>query len=1059
MKINRWFMLAATLALLLLSSARAGTPANAQGPVVSFTGFPDSDPTSGRFVNLVRGNSSLGEAGTNFEMGIPSSLASFQLQIFDGDMNGTSKWDVVTGPDPADQVWYTLYADPNRSGNTTSIDQVGQWSSTAMPDSDWFSTTVPNGANALGPDGNYNYNLVVSWQTNNVANEINNFKVRVQGQIYVLAGSSYGFIGYTINDTGDGVRADKFKPVASYNGLWQFYVNLTGPASFIDLWDGDFDRDGDIPDPNSPPFPPFPYASTTITQTVNPAFPRDDSPIPTSANLITPSIYYNVTSPDASWTVTNTNPSASQEWELFRIAVNTAFSPDAVVPALPAGQYSWQIKGVDGRNTLFIHALYDLNGELGGAIGDTVWVDTNGNGIQDNGEPGIPNVKVDLWVDTNGDGTVDTKIQTKTTDGNGHYLFTSLATGTYEVRIDTSTLPAGLAQTYDYDGLITPDKAKVFLPPATTNLDLDFGYSPKGSIGDFVWYDANSNGLQDDGATGIGGVKVNLTNLGPDNTYGTADDTTYPAQTTDVNGAYLFTGLPAGKYRVDVDESTLPPGLGLTTNNEPMTVTLTAGQNFLNADFGYVQQPGGASGGLGDYVWLDTNGNGVQDDGNTGIDGVTVRLYENLGGNFVLIMTDTTHTILGQSGLYSFGNLPEGTYSVRVDYTTLPLGYLPTYDLDGIATPDVALATLGVNEFREDVDFGYKPFICPASGTIGDTVWTDTNGDGVQNNGETGIPNVEVRLQMPGTTNQILATTDANGHYLFTNLPAGTYTVTVVSTTLPAGLTQTYDLDGLATPHTASLTLPLGGSRLDADFGYRPLAKIGDYVWKDLNGDGIQNEASSAGVNGVVVQLLNGSNQVISTTTTANNPSGGAPGWYQFSVAPGTYKVKVADSNFNSGQPLVGLTDTLRYAGGNTALDSNGDNAHTSEAITVNANDNITTIDFGYKQPDQTGDICLQGSADPTNVGATIHYVINPSANTVTVRVTLRRSFADAAYGSNSTSTGWPGTGRKFDQIVTSDQLGMILKNGAGTTIFDFDIDLLGVDGTAPSGYRTLGVT
>ncbi|WP_353290992.1 SdrD B-like domain-containing protein, partial [Streptococcus uberis] len=71
--------------------------------------------------------------------------------------------------------------------------------------------------------------------------------------------------------------------------------------------------------------------------------------------------------------------------------------------------------------------------------------------------------------------------------------------------------------------------------------------------------------------------------------------------------------------------------------------------------------------------------------------------------------------------------------------------------------------------------------------TIGDTVWEDTNKDGIQDAGEPGIPGVTVTLTNPdGTT--VTTTTDANGHYEFTDLPNGDYTVTFET---PNGYTPT----------------------------------------------------------------------------------------------------------------------------------------------------------------------------------------------------------------------------------------------------------------------------
>ncbi len=61
-----------------------------------------------------------------------------------------------------------------------------------------------------------------------------------------------------------------------------------------------------------------------------------------------------------------------------------------------------------------------------GAIGNYVWVDENSDGLQDAGEPGIPNVAVQLSEDTDGDGVPDTVVATTVTDAAGGYLFTNL---------------------------------------------------------------------------------------------------------------------------------------------------------------------------------------------------------------------------------------------------------------------------------------------------------------------------------------------------------------------------------------------------------------------------------------------------------------------------------------------------------------------------------------------------------------------------------------------------------------------------------------------------------
>ncbi len=106
------------------------------------------------------------------------------------------------------------------------------------------------------------------------------------------------------------------------------------------------------------------------------------------------------------------------------------------------------------------------------------------------------------------------------------------------------------------------------------------------TIGDTVYNDDNRNGTQNVGETGIDGVKVTLTTPGADTTCGTSDDVFVADATTANGGKYLFEGLAPGAYCVTVDESGVA-GKDLTTNNSPDAKTVTAGDNYLDADFGF----------------------------------------------------------------------------------------------------------------------------------------------------------------------------------------------------------------------------------------------------------------------------------------------------------------------------------------------------------------------------------------------------------------------------------------------------------------------------------------
>jgi hypothetical protein len=133
------------------------------------------------------------------------------------------------------------------------------------------------------------------------------------------------------------------------------------------------------------------------------------------------------------------------------------------------------------------------------------------------------------------------------------------------------------------------------------------------------------------------------------------------------------------------------------------------------------------------------------------------------------------------------------------------------------------MTTLTVNAPNDlDQDFAYQPL--PPGGVIGDVLWHDVNGNGVKDPGELPLVDVTVILTLPdGSTQSTL--TDASGQYLFTGLELGDYTVTVDTSTLPAGkvLTPSYDPDGNA-DSTSAVTLSAADSdNRDQDFGYEPV--------------------------------------------------------------------------------------------------------------------------------------------------------------------------------------------------------------------------------------------
>ncbi|MBV7333569.1 carboxypeptidase regulatory-like domain-containing protein [Chloroflexi bacterium TSY] len=133
---------------------------------------------------------------------------------------------------------------------------------------------------------------------------------------------------------------------------------------------------------------------------------------------------------------------------------------------------------------------------------------------------------------------------------------------------------------------------------------------------------------------------------------------------------------------------------------------------------------------MGNYVWSDLNGNGLQDGGEPGVDGVTVELLD-AGGSVI------SNTVTAGGGFYSFTNLDPGTYSVRFtapDGTQLTSQDAGDDALDSDADPstgETAQVTLAAGENNDTIDAGLVDTpVDPAS--LGNYVWSDLNGNGLQ---------------------------------------------------------------------------------------------------------------------------------------------------------------------------------------------------------------------------------------------------------------------------------------------------------------------------------------
>ena len=602
------------------------------------------------------------------------------------------------------------------------------------------------------------------------------------------------------------------------------------------------------------------------------------------------------------------------------------------------------------------------------SLGDTVWVDSDGNGQFDNGEAGLEGVTVNL-LDSTGTTIVDTRV----TDGSGQYAFTNLAAGTYVVQF---VGPGGYVFTAADQGIDTSDSdanagtgltGQITLSAGEVNATVDAGLKvATGSIGNYVWADTNGNGVQDGTESGLAGVTVNLLD-----DQGSVIDTAV----TDGTGGYLFSDLNAGNYQIefealnnyaftsadaggnDLSDSDANTGTGLTG-----IINLSAGEIDTSIDAGLVYCPP-TNASIGNYVWYDCDNDGKQDYGENGIGGVTVQLM-NASGTSVLATTTTN-----SSGYYNFGNLAAGTYQV---YFGTKSGYNLTaanQGTDDSKDSDANTSTrlsgpidLSAGEVETTIDAGMTYSCYPTTGSIGNFVWYDCDKDGKQDYGENGLGGVTVKLMNEaGTSVLATTTTSSSGYYNFSGLTAGTYQVWFgeksgyVLSAANQGTDDWKDSDAnTSTRLSGPIYLSAGENDTSVDAGFQvycppPTGSIGNYVWYDCDKDGKQDYGEN-GLGGVTVKLMNeAGTSVLATTTTSSS------GYYNFSgLTAGTYQVWFGEKS--------GYVLSAANQGSDDNKDSDASTStRLSGPIHLSAGENDSSVDAGFQvycpPPAATGSI------------------------------------------------------------------------------------------------------
>ncbi|MBC1332807.1 SdrD B-like domain-containing protein [Listeria booriae] len=189
-------------------------------------------------------------------------------------------------------------------------------------------------------------------------------------------------------------------------------------------------------------------------------------------------------------------------------------------------------------------------------------------------------------------------------------------------------------------------------------------------------------------------------------------------------------------------------------------MTVSAAENTIK------QLKASGQGTISDVMFEDLNGNSIQDNNETtGVAGIKVELYNDQG---TLVSTSTT----GTDGRYTFSNVPDGTYYLHVDMSTLPSDE-KLYTSQGIngADGNSSYFTIANGNTITGFHFGFYP----QQGAIQSFVYNDTNKNGQKDSNESGISGVHIALYNESGTKVADATTDSSGAYSFKAVKPGKY--------------------------------------------------------------------------------------------------------------------------------------------------------------------------------------------------------------------------------------------------------------------------------------------
>ncbi len=470
-----------------------------------------------------------------------------------------------------------------------------------------------------------------------------------------------------------------------------------------------------------------------------------------------------------------------------------------------------------------------------------------------------------------------------------------------------------------------------------------------------VFHDLNGNGIDDTEPTlpGIGTAILTLWEDIDGLGFVNAGDVQYLH--TEAGGVYTFGSgglLPDNNYILQYVETAGPGNYQITSLNSggatvdsdvdpfvgySLAFTVTGGVTEVDIDLGLIL---GVS--VGDFVWDDQDGNGLQTAGEPGIGGVTINLLDDMSNPVVDVYNVAVGPQLTMAdGSFLFSEIPPGDYIVQFSLPT-PVGATPWFattfntdvpdnsnDSDADPTNSfkspILTITSGLGDFADNINMSMDAgFYVPVK--IGDKVFCDENGNGIDDDGVAGVDNIMVRLIDEFTGVQALdpdgnlildETTNSGGMYEFELVPPGSYTVEFGPLNLPFvfslqdEITATEDTDSDVDPingqvNNIVVTSQSTDEEMRVDAGVYQIFIIRGDIWIEDDMNNTYN--GEPGPGGILVNLYDGDTGAKIDFVNTNTGVYEFPSNNSIQLGPGNYYVELDASAFMTGGPLNGAS-------------------------------------------------------------------------------------------------------------------------------------------------------